>query len=74
MLTRGLKQIYKVNNTRLLSSSADDVIKYLSQKPYVLPNHKKILASSMVYISGEEMTRYTVMINSILKFNQSIIN
>lgn len=31
---------------------------YLAQKPYVLPHAKKIIAPPMVYISGEEMTRY----------------
>ncbi len=46
---------------RTLSLSAEE-INYLNQKPYVMPNRKKILAPSMVYISGEEMTRYTVKI------------
>ena len=35
-------------------------MEFLSKKPYVLPNHKKLLAPPMVYISGEEMTRYTM--------------
>ena len=29
-------------------------------KPYTLPNHKKVVAPKMVYISGEEMTHYTM--------------
>jgi isocitrate dehydrogenase len=28
--------------------------------PYILPGHKKIVAPPMVYISGEEMTQYTM--------------
>ena len=32
----------------------------LSKAPYVLPGHKKIVAPAMVYISGEEMTAYTM--------------
>lgn len=32
----------------------------LSTPPYVLPGHEKIKAPPMVYISGEEMTRYTM--------------
>jgi hypothetical protein len=28
----------------------------------VLPNHKKIVAAPMVYISGEEMTHYTMQL------------
>ena len=34
--------------------------KYLSLKPYVLPGHRKIVSPPMVYISGEEMTKYTM--------------
>lgn len=30
----------------------------MNTPPYVLPNHKKFTAPPMVYISGEEMTRY----------------
>ena len=39
---------------------SSEVMKYLSTRPYVLPNHKKFKAPAMVYISGEEMTRYTM--------------
>lgn len=35
-------------------------MKYLTTRPYTLPNHKKFKAPPMVYISGEEMTRYTM--------------
>lgn len=37
-----------------------DVMKYLSTPPYTLPNVSKIEAPPMVYISGEEMTHYTM--------------
>ena len=40
----------------------EERLKYISTPPYVLPfpHHKKITAPQMVYISGEEMTRYTM--------------
>ena len=37
-----------------------DIMKHLSTPPYVLPNHVKLDAPPMVYISGEEMTHYTM--------------
>jgi hypothetical protein len=37
-----------------------DLMKYLTTPPYTLPNRQKIAAPPMVYISGEEMTRYTM--------------
>ncbi|KAJ1422224.1 hypothetical protein B484DRAFT_399166 [Ochromonadaceae sp. CCMP2298] len=37
-----------------------DIMKYLSTPPYTLPNYVKIKAPAMVYISGEEMTHYTM--------------
>jgi len=33
---------------------------YLMTPPYTIPTHKKIEAAPMVYISGEEMTHYTM--------------
>lgn len=39
-------------------SSLEDRVKWLSQKPYVLPGHVKIKSPPIVYIKGEEMTRY----------------
>jgi len=44
------------------SVSPEDVMKHLTTPPYVLPNHKKIVAAPMVYISGEEMTHYTMQL------------
>lgn len=38
----------------------DALMKYLTTPPYTLPNRSKIVAPPMVYISGEEMTRYTM--------------
>ena len=35
-------------------------MKYLTTPPYTLPNRVKIVAPPMVYISGEEMTHYTM--------------
>lgn len=40
----------------------DEVLKYLSTPPYTLPNRPKIVAPPMVYISGEEMTHYTMQL------------
>ena len=37
-----------------------EIMKHLSTPPYVLPNHVKVVAPPMVYISGEEMTHYTM--------------
>jgi isocitrate dehydrogenase len=37
-------------------------MKYLNLAPYKLPDHKKIISAPMVYISGEEMTRYTMQL------------
>lgn len=42
------------------NKSTSEIMKYLSTPPYTLPNHPKIAAPPMVYISGEEMTRYTM--------------
>ena len=42
---------------RTLVSGAADALR---TPPYVLPGHEKIKAPPMVYISGEEMTRYTM--------------
>lgn len=37
-----------------------ELLKHLSTPPYTLPGRPKIVAPPMVYISGEEMTRYTM--------------
>lgn len=42
------------------TSDVDERVKALNTPPYVLPNHKLIKAPPMVYISGEEMTNYTM--------------
>jgi len=51
-------------NTQLRSASLtpEERLKYISTPPYVLPFplHKKLVAPAMTYISGEEMTRYTM--------------
>jgi hypothetical protein len=44
----------------LSSLSQDEIHKYLTTPPYTLPDQKKIVAPPMVYIQGEEMTRYTM--------------
>lgn len=38
------------------------LMKYLTTPPYTIPNRPKIVAPPMVYISGEEMTRYTMQL------------
>jgi hypothetical protein len=38
----------------------DELLKYLSNPPYTLPNRQKIVAPPMVYIGGEEMTNYAM--------------
>ena len=40
----------------------DEIMKYLTTPPYVLPNRTKIIAPPMVYIAGEEMTHYTMQL------------
>ena len=51
----------KLRSVRVLSSlSQDEIHKYLTTPPYTLPDQKKIVAPPMVYIQGEEMTRYTM--------------
>jgi hypothetical protein len=42
------------------NKSTVDIMKYLTTPPYTLPNNIKVAAPPMVYISGEEMTRYTM--------------
>lgn len=49
---------YHVRNHSSLTN--DQMQQYLSRKPYTLPDHKKIVSPPLVYISGEEMTRYTM--------------
>jgi hypothetical protein len=50
----------KVSKRFNSSLSSDEVMKYLSTPPYTLPSHKRLVAPPMVYISGEEMTHYTM--------------
>ena len=47
---------------RSASLTPEERLKYISTPPYVLPFplHKKLVAPAMTYISGEEMTRYTM--------------
>ena len=54
------KSLLNVQQVRHLTP--EERLKYISTPPYVLPfpHHKKIMAPQMVYISGEEMTRYTM--------------
>lgn len=40
--------------------SKEEISRYLTTPPYTLPDQKKIIAPPMVYIQGEEMTRYTM--------------
>lgn len=42
------------------NKSTSEIMKYLTTPPYTLPNNVKLVAPPMVYISGEEMTRYTM--------------
>jgi len=46
--------------TARTKSTTSDIMKHLSTPPYTLPNHVKLVAPPMVYISGEEMTHYTM--------------
>lgn len=43
-----------------MNLSKEEIQRYLATPPYTLPNHKKFVAPPMVYISGEEMTHYTM--------------
>jgi hypothetical protein len=43
-----------------MNLSKEEIQRYLATAPYTLPNHKKFVAPPMVYISGEEMTHYTM--------------
>jgi tRNA G37 N-methylase TrmD len=58
------KQYKSVNQwmIRNASSNRDELKKYLTTPPYTLPNRQKLIAPPMVYISGEEMTRYTMQL------------
>lgn len=44
----------------MMGTLTDEKIKILNTKPYILPGHETFAAPPMVYISGEEMTRYTM--------------
>lgn len=44
----------------LSTADHEERLKHINTPPYVLPNAKKIVAPPMVYISGEEMTHYTM--------------
>ena len=46
----------------LSSLTIEERLDAMSKPPYVLPDHKKIVSPPMVYISGEEMTRYTMQL------------
>jgi len=50
------------NQQQVRFLTPEERLKYISTPPYVLPfpHHKKIMAPAMTYISGEEMTRYTM--------------
>lgn len=49
-----------VQASSMSTISDADRLAALNVPPYTLPNHKKITSPPMVYISGEEMTRYTM--------------
>lgn len=49
----------KRRNSTLSDSERLDLI---SKPPYVLPDHKRIVSPPMIYIAGEEMTRYTMQL------------
>lgn len=49
-----------LSTVAVVPPSNPEIMKYLSTPPYTLPNHKKIISAPMVYISGEEMTNYTM--------------
>lgn len=51
-----------ISSSSSIAVSPEDVMKHLTTPPYVLPNQKKIVAAPMVYISGEEMTHYTMQL------------
>ncbi len=55
-VSTGTRQILQAS---FMSTEAERVAA-LNNPPYTLPNHKKIVSPPMVYISGEEMTRYTM--------------
>lgn len=46
-----------------------ELMKYLTTPPYTLPNRVKIQAPPMVYISGEEMTHYTMKLMYVFFLN-----
>lgn len=56
-LTKAVRLTMRTKSTSIPSA---DIMKYLTTPPYTLPNHVKLVAPPMVYISGEEMTHYTM--------------
>jgi len=56
----GGSSCHRLMSLSINPASTDDIMKYLTTPPYIVPNHKKIVAAPMVYISGEEMTNYTM--------------
>jgi len=60
VLIRKVLKSHSSTVSNLQQLSKDEILRCLSTPPYVLPHHKKISAPPMVYISGEEMTHYTM--------------
>lgn len=57
------KYASSLGTVRMMSTpnlTKEEINRYLTTPPYTIPNKKKIIAPPMVYISGEEMTRYTM--------------
>lgn len=64
-MLRGTATLNKTIRVTMRSKSMStipsaEIMKHLTTPPYTLPNHVKLVAPPMVYISGEEMTHYTM--------------
>jgi isocitrate dehydrogenase len=60
MLGSRLSRISGRASLQRWKSDQKQVLQYLSTPPYTIPNRPKVVSPPMVYISGEEMTRYTM--------------
>ena len=59
-LNKRILKVVQSNHFATNDLSDDEILKYLSTPPFVLPHYKRLVAPPMVYITGEEMTNYTM--------------
>lgn len=60
LVSRNASALFAARSLSSASLSKEDINRYLTTPPYILPDTKKIKAPPMVYIGGEEMTHYTM--------------